>query len=130
MNDTPSLRFILASNIRRLRTQKNLTQYDLANIINVNYQTIHKIESQKSWPKPETAEDIAKALNVSPSELYLDRQYEQFLDEKEEKLKTIIEDFKNQVNSVEFTGKSETSKKTHQDIEFDNYTFHSRRNHR
>lgn len=52
--------------ISKLRKNLNLTQSDLANIINVHIASIKKYEADKMMPKKEHLEKIASVLNVSP----------------------------------------------------------------
>ena len=61
---------MLANNLKRLRKQKKLTLLDLANALGTSKQTIHRYENGiiANVP-PEKVEQLALALNVTPSEL-------------------------------------------------------------
>lgn len=55
--------------IKQCRTQKGMTQKELAHELKIAYQNISRYESGKVTPKPDTLKRIAKALDVDP--LYL-----------------------------------------------------------
>lgn len=52
--------------ISKLRKNLNITQSDLAEILNVHIASIKKYEADKMMPKKEHLEKIASVLNVSP----------------------------------------------------------------
>lgn len=52
--------------ISKLRKNLNITQSDLAEILNVHISSIKKYEADKMMPKKEHLEKIASVLNVSP----------------------------------------------------------------
>ncbi|OGY85278.1 MAG: DNA-binding protein [Candidatus Kerfeldbacteria bacterium RIFOXYA2_FULL_38_24] len=59
----------LAINIKRIRTEKNMTQGDLCRATGLDRAYISNIESAKKNPTLKTIEKIAKALGVSVDEL-------------------------------------------------------------
>lgn len=61
---------MLASNIKKLRKQKNLSQDKLARLADIPYNTLVKIEAGKSNnPTFETLSKLADALEVSLDKL-------------------------------------------------------------
>lgn len=63
------LRILLGKRIKELRQKKKLTQEDLANLMEVDYKSVSRIELGHSFPS-RTLSDIAKALNVSMLDLF------------------------------------------------------------
>ncbi len=59
----------LGENLRKLRLKKNMSQGNLAIILNVNRAYISKIENGRMNPTLSTLEKIAKALGVPADEL-------------------------------------------------------------
>lgn len=55
----------VGENIKRLRKERGLTQKNLGELCGIAEPNIRKYENGKQNPKLETAESIAKALNVS-----------------------------------------------------------------
>ena len=51
--------------LRKLREQKNLTQAEFAEMIDMNFKSLSRIEVGYNYPSMETLQSIAKALNVS-----------------------------------------------------------------
>jgi putative transcriptional regulator len=64
-----SLKFI-SKKMKQLRSQKNLTQEDLAEIVGVSVNYIGYIEQNKRIPAIKTADKIARALSVKFSDLF------------------------------------------------------------
>lgn len=62
----------LGLKIRKIRKQRGLTQYKLADMVNADVSTINKIEKSKANPSLPMLERIAKALGVSIIELLQD----------------------------------------------------------
>ena len=59
-----------AKTLRRLRTEKNLTQEELAQMSGVDYKYIQKLEGQNpSSPTLSTLEKLANGLNIQLVEL-------------------------------------------------------------
>lgn len=61
--------YVTGNTIKSLREKKNLTQKQLADILLVSDKTISKWETQKGLPDITLLEPLAKALNVSVTEL-------------------------------------------------------------
>lgn len=62
--------YITGTTVRRLREDKSLTQNELADILGVSSKTVSKWETAKGLPDISLIEPLAKALNVSVSELF------------------------------------------------------------
>ena len=62
------LRQILSKNIKVLRSQRSLSQLELAEKADISIPFLSNIERNNKWPHPETLVKIAKALDV---EVYL-----------------------------------------------------------
>ncbi len=62
---------LLGSKIKEKRKLKNLTQEQLAELVDIGMPNISYIENGKFYPTVETLEKICKALNVKPFELYM-----------------------------------------------------------
>jgi transcriptional regulator with XRE-family HTH domain len=60
----------LATNIRNLRKEKNLTQTELAEKAGISLIFLQGIESERKWVSPATAKVLAKALEVNESKLF------------------------------------------------------------
>ena len=60
----------LGKRIQELRKQRNLTQSQLAEKINVEVVTISRIENGSRFPKRENLENIARTLNVPIKDLF------------------------------------------------------------
>ena len=59
----------LAKNIKRYRLEKNLTIQELANLIDVDYSQIGRMERGVVNPNISIIFDIADALNLEPKKL-------------------------------------------------------------
>ncbi|QIL42645.1 helix-turn-helix transcriptional regulator [Pedobacter sp. HDW13] len=57
-------------NLRKLRKEKKLTMEALANLAEIELSQIYRIETGKINPKLTTILLIAKALNISPKDLF------------------------------------------------------------
>lgn len=66
-----SLRQTFASNLRRLRTAKGLSQEELAHRANLDRTYISSLERAVYAASLDTLERLAKELSVSPEELLL-----------------------------------------------------------
>lgn len=60
----------LASNIKKLRKENDLTQGELAERAGISLVFIQGIESERKWISPATVTAIASALNVAESKLF------------------------------------------------------------
>ncbi len=59
----------LAQNVKKLRTNKGLSQEVLADEAGVSLRTIQRIENNETVPRGDTLQKIAIALNTSPDEI-------------------------------------------------------------
>lgn len=58
------VRSIVASNVKRIRTQRGMTQAQLAELTELSNTYIANIECGKTWISDTTLERLARALNV------------------------------------------------------------------
>jgi transcriptional regulator with XRE-family HTH domain len=91
----------VGQNIRRVRTNKNMSQKELTAIINMGSAQYSRIENGKTDPSVSTLERIAKALGVSLSELFISEEkdlestsYDKSLMEKVKLIEELQEDEK------------------------------------
>lgn len=61
---------VLAYNLKRLRLEKGFTQEKLAELTNLNFRTIGRLENAQCFCKSETLDILAKALNTSFEDLF------------------------------------------------------------
>ena len=59
----------MVANLKRIRKQLGMTQYELSRITNIHRVTIAKYEAGKVDPTLESAEKLASALGVTVDEL-------------------------------------------------------------
>lgn len=85
------LRNLLGKRIKELRQEKNLTQEELANLMNVDYKSISRIELGYSFPS-RTLPNIANALNVSMPDLFDFDHIKEDLDSKKEYIKKAVDE--------------------------------------
>ena len=74
MDGTEYIKRLVGSNLKYLREQRQLTQDDLAAMIDVTGKTITNIENAGTFPKPETIYRLSKAFDISPAELFLSEE--------------------------------------------------------
>ncbi|RDU23225.1 helix-turn-helix transcriptional regulator [Anaerosacchariphilus polymeriproducens] len=60
----------MKNNVRKLRTEANMTQVELAKLVNVSSRTIISIENEKYNPSLILAYRIAEIFKVSMEDLY------------------------------------------------------------
>lgn len=60
---------ILAENLKRFRRKKSWNQNQLAEAADLSLGAIKQIETGQRWPRKETLEDLARALDVTVPEL-------------------------------------------------------------
>lgn len=75
---------LLGAKIKEKRKAKNLTQEQLAELVEIGTPDISYIENGKFYPTVETLEKICKALNVKPFELYMFDSEKSILEMKSE----------------------------------------------
>lgn len=61
----------LAENIRRIRKEKGLTQFALAEAAEISEATIKSVELCLNWPSEKTIAQIANALEIDIVKLFL-----------------------------------------------------------
>jgi len=59
----------LGENLKKIRTEKGITQIEVARRLNVDRSFVSNIENGKNNPTLSTITSLAKVLNVSTSEL-------------------------------------------------------------
>jgi transcriptional regulator with XRE-family HTH domain len=65
------VRMLLSKNLRRLRTQQNLSQLALAVEANLTHNFINDIENGKKWVSPDTIAKLATVLKVEPHQFFI-----------------------------------------------------------
>ena len=65
------VRQTLAKNIKKLRAQKGFSQAQLAEEADISLPFMSSIEQSSKWPYPDTLAQIAAALEVDVSDLFL-----------------------------------------------------------
>ena len=80
MENNIDIKKLLGKRIKELRQRKNLTQEQLAEMIDVGERNLSKIECGNNFVTAETLSKIITALEVEPTELFNFKH----LDEKEE----------------------------------------------
>lgn len=69
-------RKIFATNLKRIRKERGLTQMDMAEL-GFNQQSLSEYEQAKRIPNDETVKRLLKALNTTEEELFLPEQTEE-----------------------------------------------------
>ena len=69
------LQKIFIDNIRFYRTQKNLTQMDVAEIINVSTNYYNGLENGKYFPSIKVLDSICTGLNILPFQLFIENPF-------------------------------------------------------
>jgi len=68
------VRILLAKNIKNFREILSISQMELAEKVGCSPTLIGKIEIMKRFPSADSLNRIAKALKVSPADLFLDAE--------------------------------------------------------
>lgn len=71
MNNSNNIKKRLGKRIQEIRKSRNLTQEELAEMIDIGTSNISYFETGKFYPAPETLGKIAQALGVEIYELYM-----------------------------------------------------------
>ncbi|MDR2478910.1 MAG: helix-turn-helix domain-containing protein [Treponema sp.] len=66
------LRQILSKNLKRLRSQRSLSQEELAEKAEISIPFLSNIERSNKWPYPDTLVRLARALDVEVAALFQD----------------------------------------------------------
>jgi len=69
--DKPTLRRILAANLKNHRKMLGFSQEKLAEMANLSWQTINSIECHRTWVSDKTLESLADALKIDSYQLLL-----------------------------------------------------------
>lgn len=64
------LKILLGKRVRELRKNKKMTQETLAEMVDIDYKNIGKIEMGQNYPSALTLEKIAEALEVEEKDLF------------------------------------------------------------
>ena len=64
------IRFVLSTNLRKLRNRRNWSQMELAEKADISMNFVSDIERGLKWPHPDTLQNLASALNVEVFELF------------------------------------------------------------
>ena len=78
-------------NLKRIRKQKNISQIELSEKVDLAFTFISDIENGKKWVSPETIEKLSKFLDVEVYQFFLPEDYV-FQEDKS------IESFANEIN--------------------------------
>ena len=70
MQDRLDIKILLGKRIKELRIKKGFTQEYLAELINVGQRNLSKIECGNNFVTSETLNNIVKAFNIEPEELF------------------------------------------------------------
>ena len=95
-----SVKKLLGQNIKRFRKNRNLTQEDFAEMINIAPRNLSRIEVGESFVTAETLDKILIALNINAEDLFA---YEHIKDTKEllADIYTLIDDLKTNKKQLE-----------------------------
>lgn len=89
MNIEDEMNFVI-NKIKKIRTDKGISQLELANIANFSQSFLANVESGKKKPSLLTILRIAEALNVNPREFFSDTTGKT-KDEIKDQIKGLIE---------------------------------------
>jgi transcriptional regulator with XRE-family HTH domain len=67
----PTLRGILAANLKKHRKMLGLSQEKLAEMADLSWQTVNSIECHRTWVSEKTLENLADALKIDTFQLLL-----------------------------------------------------------
>lgn len=65
-----NLKQILGKRIKQFRKKRNLTQQELADIVNMEVKSLSRIESGHNYPQYDNLVALSNALQIQPWELY------------------------------------------------------------
>lgn len=100
ITETSTTSKLLARNLQYYRKKANLSQEQFAEKLRVSNNTISKIETGRSFPKPSLIDSMAEMLHIKVSSLF-DENYKE---------KEIIQGFSTTVNQIlEITGNIQSS---------------------
>jgi transcriptional regulator with XRE-family HTH domain len=67
-----TIKEVFASNLKELRKKKELTQEQLASLLSIHHSAYSRWETGKVIPQEDAISQLAKALNIPESRLFLD----------------------------------------------------------
>ena len=65
----------ISSNLKLLRKEKKISQFELAEMADLSEQTIISIEGQRLWPSDKTIVKMCRALNVDVCRLFMPHEF-------------------------------------------------------
>lgn len=69
----------LAHNLKRLRKNRNLTQFELAEKVNISEAMVKSIELSLAWPSDKTLSQLSEALDVDIINFFLPTNTDSFI---------------------------------------------------
>ena len=69
----------LANNLKRLRKNRNLTQFELAEKANISEAMVKSIELSLAWPSDKTLSQLSEALDVDIINFFLPTNTDSFI---------------------------------------------------
>ncbi len=88
---------IVGTNIKEFRKRNNITQEQLAELVNIETVSLSKIETGRSYPTSENLAKISQILNVEPFEFFVcenAKTNDELMDEIQKSLLSIKKDSK------------------------------------
>ncbi|MDR2245125.1 MAG: helix-turn-helix domain-containing protein [Treponema sp.] len=61
---------LFGKNLKRIRSQKNISQLTLATMANLTHNFINDIENGRKWISPETLAKLSNALEIEPYQFF------------------------------------------------------------
>lgn len=92
-----NIKQIFGKNVKRLRLEFDLTQEELAEKIDVQYQTISNIENGRYFISPENFESMCRFFNVKPIEFFLEFNGKSSDKEKLEAINSILSNLDSEI---------------------------------
>ena len=80
----------LAHNLKRLRKNRNLTQFELAEKANISEAMVKSIELSLAWPSDKTLSQLSEALDVDIINFFLPTNTDSFRLTTLQKLRIVI----------------------------------------
>ena len=84
------IKLIFGKNLKRLRTEFDLTQEELAEKVDLQPQSISNLESGRFFISPENFESICNFFNVKPMEFFLEFNEESSDKEKLDVINSVL----------------------------------------
>ena len=70
----------LAENLKRLRKEQKLTQFELAEKANISEAMVKSVELAQSWPSDKTLTQLAEALDVDIFKFFIPSDTNNYID--------------------------------------------------